>query len=86
LSCFADSPPLISQYEKKGSTFPNPSLDAGIFSNLFFLWITKLIWTGYRRTLEAKDIFDLRPEHESTVVYPKFEAALNGYGLEVTSI
>lgn len=77
LSCFADKEPKITFYDE--SQFDrlkvNPSIDAGVVSYLFFLWINKLIWKGYKNPLEAGDVFDLRPEYKSKIVFPKFQNA-----------
>lgn len=75
LSCIADKKPKTSFYDVSRSEKENPSLNAGVISVLFFIWIKKLIWKGYKKPLCAEDVFDLRPEHLSEVAYSKFENA-----------
>lgn len=70
LSGFADSSPYISTYKK--SVQPNPILSAGIFNRLFFGWLIELIWKGYKKPLEANDVFELCPDQKTDEVFRDF--------------
>nr|XP_056722202.1 multidrug resistance-associated protein 1-like [Euleptes europaea] len=68
LSCFAERPPLFS----KVVHVPNPCPESGasFLSKITFWWITGLMVQGYRRPLEAKDLWSLNKEDTSEEVVP----------------
>uniref|UniRef100_A0A674KCL9 Multidrug resistance-associated protein 1 n=1 Tax=Terrapene triunguis TaxID=2587831 RepID=A0A674KCL9_9SAUR len=62
LSCFPERPPLFSE------TIPCPESSASFLSKITFWWITGLMIQGYRRPLEAKDLWSLNKEDTSEEV------------------
>ncbi|KAJ6656004.1 hypothetical protein lerEdw1_004589 [Lerista edwardsae] len=68
LSCFPERPPLFS----KTVSVPNPCPESGasFLSRITFWWITGLMIQGYRKPLEAKDLWSLNKEDRSEEVVP----------------
>nr|CAH7765033.1 unnamed protein product [Callosobruchus chinensis] len=71
LNCFADKQPLETKFAK--SEHPCPEQHASFLSKLLFTWFDPLAWTGYRKPLEMKDLWDMNPEDSSKEVVPVFE-------------
>ncbi|KAJ2413971.1 hypothetical protein GGF47_005796, partial [Coemansia sp. RSA 2524] len=53
---------------------PAPELTASIAQLLFFSWMDPMIWLGFRRPLEPKDLYDLMPEDHSELIYARWRA------------
>ncbi|KAJ1804316.1 hypothetical protein LPJ75_005616, partial [Coemansia sp. RSA 2598] len=51
---------------------PAPEKTASIAQLLFFSWMDPMIWLGYKRPLEPKDVYDLMPEDRSAVICAKW--------------
>ncbi|XP_010717779.1 multidrug resistance-associated protein 1-like [Meleagris gallopavo] len=68
LSCFPEKPPLFS--EAVNDPKPCPEFSASFLSRITFWWITGLMIQGYRRPLEAKDLWSLNKEDKSEEVVP----------------
>ncbi|XP_051488019.1 multidrug resistance-associated protein 1 isoform X7 [Apus apus] len=68
LCCFAEQPPLFSETVKDPN--PCPEFSASFLSRITFWWITGLMVQGYRRPLEAKDLWSLNKEDKSEEVVP----------------
>ncbi|KAM6054990.1 multidrug resistance-associated protein 1 isoform 2-T2 [Chlamydotis macqueenii] len=68
LCCFPERPPLFS--ETVNDPNPCPEFSASFLSNITFWWITGLMIHGYRRPLEAKDLWSLNKEDKSEEVVP----------------
>uniref|UniRef100_A0A8C0ZMU8 Canalicular multispecific organic anion transporter 2 n=1 Tax=Castor canadensis TaxID=51338 RepID=A0A8C0ZMU8_CASCN len=66
LSCFRERPPFFSPENVDPNPCPEDS--AGFLSRLFFWWFTKLAILGYRRPLEAQDLWSLNKEDCSHIV------------------
>ncbi|XP_043350056.1 multidrug resistance-associated protein 1 isoform X3 [Dermochelys coriacea] len=66
LSCFPERPPLFS--EAVNDPNPCPESSASFLSKITFWWITGLMIQGYRRPLEAKDLWSLNKEDTSEEV------------------
>uniref|UniRef100_A0A8C8SRC5 Multidrug resistance-associated protein 1 n=1 Tax=Pelusios castaneus TaxID=367368 RepID=A0A8C8SRC5_9SAUR len=64
LSCFPERPPLFSE------TNPCPESSASFLSKITFWWITGLMIQGYRRPLEAKDLWSLNKDDMSEEIVP----------------
>uniref|UniRef100_A0A8C3D0C9 Multidrug resistance-associated protein 1 n=1 Tax=Cairina moschata TaxID=8855 RepID=A0A8C3D0C9_CAIMO len=64
LCCFPEQPPLFSE------TKPCPEFSASFLSRITFWWITGLMIQGYRRPLEAKDLWSLNKEDTSEEIVP----------------
>ncbi|KAJ1965755.1 hypothetical protein GGI12_000547 [Dipsacomyces acuminosporus] len=45
-----------------------PELTASIAQLTFFSWMDPMIWLGYKRPLEPKDVYELMPDHRSAYV------------------
>ncbi|KGL77924.1 Canalicular multispecific organic anion transporter 2, partial [Tinamus guttatus] len=60
LSCFKEKPPFFSPV----NTDPNPcpELTSGFLSRLTFWWFTSMAIVGYKRPLEAKDLWSLNED------------------------
>ena len=71
LNCFSDKEPKKNTYPK--STKPNPELSASIVNKMFFGFFDRMAWTGWRRPLTEKDIFDINPENASSELVPLFD-------------
>jgi multidrug resistance-associated protein (MRP) len=71
------------------STKDCPEIYASFLSRILFYWITKLIWTGYRRELTFSDLWQLRPADRCDTVLPEFEhewkKELNKHNADVMS-
>ncbi|KAG2105828.1 ABC protein [Suillus discolor] len=65
-------PPAPSSLEDAALT---PLVNASIFSQLTYSWVTDIIILGYQRTLQASDLYKMDPSRESTVLAAKLEAA-----------
>ncbi|KAG2137199.1 ABC protein [Suillus cothurnatus] len=52
-----------------------PLVNASIFSQLTYTWVTDIIALGYQRTLQASDLYKLDTSRESAILGPKLEAA-----------
>ncbi|KAJ2552092.1 Transporter of the ATP-binding cassette (ABC) [Coemansia sp. RSA 1878] len=53
---------------------PAPELTASIAQLLFFSWMDPMIWLGFRRPLEPKDLYDLMPEDHSELICARWRA------------
>ncbi|XP_042554225.1 multidrug resistance-associated protein 1 isoform X2 [Dipodomys spectabilis] len=68
LACFSDRAPLFS--ETIHDPNPCPESGASFLSRITFWWITGLMVRGYRRPLEASDLWSLNKEDTSEQVVP----------------
>ncbi|XP_053936985.1 multidrug resistance-associated protein 1 isoform X3 [Cuculus canorus] len=68
LCCFPERPPLFS--ETVNDPNPCPEFSASFLSRITFWWITGLMVQGYRRPLEAKDLWSLHKEDKSEEIVP----------------
>jgi ATP-binding cassette, subfamily C (CFTR/MRP), member 1 len=71
ISCFSDKPPKHTTYPK--SPNPSPELKASMMNRAFFWYFDRIAWTGWRRPLTDKDIYDINPEDSSAEIIPRFE-------------
>ncbi|XP_060530036.1 multidrug resistance-associated protein 1-like isoform X5 [Cylas formicarius] len=71
LNCFADQPPKITKYPKTQK--PCPEEGASFLSRLLFAWFDSMTWTGFRKPLEASDLWDMNQEDSAAEVVPLFE-------------
>lgn len=71
LYCLGDRKPRESDYPKTPN--PSPQLGAGFLSEILFQWFDKMTWLGYRRPLEATDMWEIRPEDSSRELIPPFD-------------
>lgn len=68
--CFVDDEPTETRYPKPDR--PCPELAASFLSKILYQWFDKFIWLGYKRPLENKDLWSMKPEDMSTEVSPLF--------------
>ncbi|KAM9556809.1 multidrug resistance-associated protein 1 isoform 5-T6 [Guaruba guarouba] len=68
LCCFPERPPLFS--ETVNDPNPCPEFSTSFLSRITFWWITGLMVQGYRRPLEAKDLWSLNKEDKSEEIVP----------------
>ncbi|KFP30660.1 Multidrug resistance-associated protein 1, partial [Colius striatus] len=68
LCCFPERPPLFS--ETINDPNPCPEFGASFLSRITFWWITGLMIQGYRRPLEASDLWSLNKEDKSEEIVP----------------
>lgn len=71
--CFADKKPLHSTYVNVKTDYPSPEPYAGFVKRIFFFWFDPFAWTGYRKSLESSDIWDINPDDTSTELVPPFD-------------
>ncbi|KAI0210104.1 Multidrug resistance-associated protein 1 [Lamellibrachia satsuma] len=62
--------PLITQTCSQNAS---PETTSPFWMRMLFLWITKLVVTGFRRDLVFNDIWDLKPEDKCDDVVTRFE-------------
>ncbi|KAE8579699.1 hypothetical protein XENTR_v10024156 [Xenopus tropicalis] len=68
LSAFPDRPPLFS--ERVNDPNPCPESSASFLSQITFWWISRMMVQGFKRPLEAKDLWSLNKEDKSLEVVP----------------
>lgn len=51
---------------------PCPELGASFLSKILFQWFDSFIWLGFKRPLENRDLWSMKPEDTSTEVTPLF--------------
>ncbi|KAM4697381.1 multidrug resistance-associated protein 1-like isoform 2-T2 [Rhinophrynus dorsalis] len=68
LAAFPDRPPLFS--ERVNDPNPCPESSASFLSKITFWWISRMMIQGYKRPLEAKDLWSLNKEDTSLEVVP----------------
>ncbi|XP_055852937.1 multidrug resistance-associated protein 1 isoform X5 [Episyrphus balteatus] len=67
---FADNMPRETKYTRSKKEIPE--LSASFLSRVTYSWFDKMAWLGYRKPLEEKDLWDLRPQESSKEVMPIF--------------
>ncbi|KAL1463595.1 hypothetical protein WDU94_015335, partial [Cyamophila willieti] len=71
LNFFADAAPTFSEHPVTEK--PSPEYRASFPSKLIFAWFDRMAWLGYKKPLEAKDLWDLNHEDMSREVVPVFD-------------
>lgn len=56
---------------------PCPEETASFLSRTFFAWFDRLALKGFRKPLEASDLWDMNPEDSCREIVPKFEKHWN---------
>lgn len=56
---------------------PCPEQRASFLSKLFFSWFDALAWKGFRKPLEAKDLWNMNPEDTAREIVPVFDKHWN---------
>ncbi|KAL6109911.1 abcc6 [Pungitius sinensis] len=82
LSCFCDLRPLFAKQSYVQNRCPEE--DASFLSNFFFFWFSGLVVQGYRRPLQAADLWPLRDQDSSIQIMTDLESfwAQNGKHLQ----
>jgi ATP-binding cassette, subfamily C (CFTR/MRP), member 1 len=70
LNFFVDAQPTQTKYPVPEK--PCPELSSSFPSKIFYQWYDKFVWSGYKKPLEDKDMWSLKPEDASTEVSPLF--------------
>ncbi|XP_077629375.1 ATP-binding cassette sub-family C member 6 [Crocuta crocuta] len=71
LSCLVDQPPFFPKDPPQSN--PCPEAGASFPSKAMFWWISGLVWRGYRRPLEPKDLWSLGRENSSEALVSQLE-------------
>ncbi|KAF2879992.1 hypothetical protein ILUMI_26180, partial [Ignelater luminosus] len=75
LNCFADKAPKVSGYPKSDKTCPEEK--ASFLSRIFYQWFDSLLWRGFKKPLEASDLWNIRNEDTSREIVPRFDQHWN---------
>ncbi|CAG9761169.1 unnamed protein product [Ceutorhynchus assimilis] len=75
LNCFAEGIPKIYPYGKAENGSPEPS--SSFLNRLTFSYFEPMMFKGFRKPLEMKDMWDLKPEDRSSALVPMFEERLD---------
>ncbi len=73
LSLFADGQPKQMDERLEDIRQPCPINSASFLSRLLFLWPDSFVWSGFRKPLEVKDLWELNPDVATTGIVPLFE-------------
>ncbi|XP_045141944.1 ATP-binding cassette sub-family C member 6 [Echinops telfairi] len=73
LSCLADQPPFFPKDPPQ--TNPCPEAGASFPSRVMFWWVSGLVWRGYKKPLEPKDLWALGKENSSEELVSQLERA-----------
>lgn len=73
LHVWADRRPLDTEYPKETGSNPTPEPFVGFVQSILFTWFDRFAWTGYRRSLEAEDMWDINPSDRSDEMVPVFD-------------
>ena len=69
LNCFADK---ITDQQFLNSRKPCPNYDSSFVNKLLYIWVTPLLWSGFRNPLKMSDLWDISPKVASKFVVPEF--------------
>lgn len=70
LNCFGDATPEYVDFDRGEK--PCPEVGASFFNRILFAWMDSLIWKGYRRPLEMKDLWSLTYENASRTIVKRW--------------
>lgn len=73
--CIADRKPRSSSFSRpqKPVNKPSPEPYSGFLQTILFTWFDPMAFTGYRRSLEVPDIWDINPADTSAELVPSFD-------------
>ena len=69
LNFFADQ---ITDKEYLNSRKPSPNYNSSFVNKLLYVWVTPLLWTGFRKSLTMTDLWDISPKVASKNTVPEF--------------
>ncbi|XP_078036751.1 multidrug-Resistance like Protein 1 isoform X5 [Augochlora pura] len=75
LNFLVDAEPEGSEYPKEG--IPCPEQASSFPSKIFFTWFDPMAWKGFRKPLEATDLWSMNAEDSAGEVVPKFDKYWN---------
>ncbi|XP_043498531.1 multidrug resistance-associated protein 1 isoform X5 [Polistes fuscatus] len=75
LNFFVDAEPKYSEYPLVER--PCPEQNSSFPSRLTFAWFDALAWKGFKKPLEANDLWSMNPEDTATEIVPKFATYWN---------
>ncbi|KAK2583563.1 hypothetical protein KPH14_009513 [Odynerus spinipes] len=75
LNFIVDAEPKYSEYTSVEK--PCPEQKASFPSRLTFAWFDSLAWNGFRKPLEATDLWSMNPEDTASEIVPKFDKHWN---------
>ncbi|XP_047488964.1 multidrug resistance-associated protein 1-like isoform X5 [Penaeus chinensis] len=70
LNCFGDATPEYVDFDRGEK--PCPEVGASFFNRILFAWMDSLIWKGYRKPLEMKDLWSLTYENASRTIVKRW--------------
>ncbi|XP_063605857.1 multidrug resistance-associated protein 1-like [Penaeus indicus] len=70
LNCFGDATPEYVDFDRGEK--PCPEVGSSFFNRILFAWMDSLIWKGYRRPLELKDLWSLTYENASRTIVKRW--------------
>lgn len=71
LACFVDKDPRENKYPRTDKDCPETY--ASFLSKVTFHWFTPIVWNGFKKPLQEKDLWNLRPEDYSKEIMLTFE-------------
>lgn len=71
--CFADKEPINSKYDHIPKVNPSEEKRSSFLRKVLFLWFDSMTWRGFRKPLEAEDMWDINPEDNSSEMVPIFD-------------
>jgi ABC-type multidrug transport system fused ATPase/permease subunit len=60
------------QLEYEGDILPAREPTASVFSLATFSWVDSIVWTGYKKTYELKDVWNLAPSDKAAAVISNY--------------
>jgi ABC-type multidrug transport system fused ATPase/permease subunit len=60
------------QLEYEGDILPAREPTASVFSLATFSWVDSIVWTGYKKTYEMKDVWNLAPSDKAAAVISNY--------------
>lgn len=70
LNCYADGEPRQTKYPKTPK--PYPEVGASFLSRILYNWFIPMVWKGYRKPLEGKDLWNINVEDSSNEIVAVF--------------
>ena len=77
LNCFADLPPLYSEWDDQADENDCPRKLASVPSRVLYTWMDSLLIKGFRHPLTQSDLWNLNPEDRLTTTVPALESKLD---------
>ncbi|XP_076174831.1 multidrug-Resistance like Protein 1 isoform X2 [Ptiloglossa arizonensis] len=75
LNFLVDAEPKYSEYPKVEN--PCPEQKSSFPAKIFFTWFDPMAWKGFRKPLEATDLWSMNAEDSATEIVPRFDKYWN---------